>query len=690
MISDLIQLGTQPPRLIQPVADVAQYLAQRVPVLDCLDELPLLLTLPSDPYEPRKDVRGEVKCRCAACLAVKHCVAAGSKVQPVIIQVLSQFQRWNWKLGTFRALYDRWDEAKDWVVLVNRSRAGLGWVNREPGLEDVFLDFVAGRCGAFKRSDALPEAIRSIHRQWRTGLNHLGMVEMIPGYAADWNNRNRHRIPDGWTPGNLRRQLAKRSKYLKVHKALLHEGIAAARKFIPQVRSTREGLRFMEEIQFDDVKCDFRVFDTATGKPVDLWLLVAHDRATAMLLGFGLRPATVREDGSQEHLKLSDTKQLLGWVLEHYGLPPYQVTLKMENGTASMTDGTAAAIMEMLPERLKVSFASMIGGDSPSGFRERALGNSKGKASLESGNRIMHMIAAGQPGQTGPSYGVRPKDLASREKECVTIWEATEDFPTGLREKLVNEFGYPLLTLQQARQEVKNIFTIRNNRTDHALEGFEKILVKEGGELVQRMESPAERATKLAAGLTFTPVSPEIIAAFYEHTERAVRVTDAGEIEFHHEGRKLTFARPDGGAAMVPGSKCLAYFHPDDPRLLHLTNGKGAFLGTWLRRSLVRHGDEKALNEAIHYANSALKAAKERAAEINPENAQLKAMRERNQELLQAGSFIDVTDAPAPIAESATSHIASGLIAAKQTVKQKKTDAVSEYNAGRDALMNLG
>ena len=93
----------------------------------------------------------------------------------------------------------------------------------------------------------------------------------------------------------------------------------------------------MEEVQFDDVKVDFRVFDTSTGKPVDLWLLIAHDRATSMLLGFGMRPATVREDGSQVHLKLRDTKQLAGWVLERYGVPPYRMTWK--NGAWHRHDG---------------------------------------------------------------------------------------------------------------------------------------------------------------------------------------------------------------------------------------------------------------------------------------------------------------------------------------------------------------
>ncbi|MDE2105021.1 MAG: hypothetical protein KGL39_47725, partial [Patescibacteria group bacterium] len=531
MIADLaiVPHGTTP-AAIQPVKDVPAYLAARRPVALCDDEEPLLITLPLS-------VRLETRALCSACGCVLERVRRKESVQSACRGVIAVFFPWHWKLNTFRPKYDLWIKTQDWVCLVNRAKAGAAWIDRDFGLPDATLDYIAGRCGEFKRNDALPAAVRSIHRQWLTGLNHRDEAEVIPGFDAGWAARNPRRVPAGFSIANLRVQLRARAKYLKAHKALLHEGIAAARAFIPQVRSTREGLRFMEEVQFDDVKVDFRVFDVATGKPVDLWLLIAHDRATAMILGFGMRPATVREDGSQTHLKLQDMKQLSGWLLERYGLPPYPMTWKVENGTATYDSGTATAIEELLKDRLNVSFSLMVRGNSPSGYLERALGNSKGKASLESGNRLIHLIGAGLPGQVGPNYGVRPKDLAAREKECELIWRAANDFPAGLRDRLRAEFGYPLLTLQQARRELVKIFSIRNSRTDHQMEGFEQVLENLGGEIVRRMESPAERANKLRDGLRFSPVSPEIIAAFYEHTQRFARVTPAGELELSIDGR---------------------------------------------------------------------------------------------------------------------------------------------------------
>lgn len=672
------------PPVVQPVRHVRAYLLSRRPVMYCDEEIPLLITL-------SPDLRAEVRALCDACGSVLARVQNRQSVQAACRAVIRLYPLWHWKLNSFRPKYDLWIRTRDWTCLVNFARAGAEWIRRDFGLRDETLDYVAARCGEFKRSDALPAAVRSIHRQWLTGLNHRDEAEAIPGYQAEWPDRRREILPPGLSIANLRVQLKRRAKYLAAHKALLHQGIAAARAFVPQVRSTRERLRFMEEVQFDDVKCDFRVFDVATGKPVDLWLLIAHDRATAMLLGFGMRPATVREDGTQSHLKLQDMKQLSGWLLERYGLPPYPMTWKVENGTATYDAGTAAALEELLARRLNISFSLMIRGNSPSGYLERALGNSKGKASLESHNRIGHLIGAGLPGQVGPHYGVRPMDLAAREKECALIWRSAQEFPAGLRERLVQEFGYPLLTLQQARRELVKIFSIRNARTDHNLEGFEQILQNVGGEIVRRMESPAERANRLRAGLQFAPVSPEIIAAFYEHTQRAVRVTAAGEIEISVESRKLTFAPPCAEAALAPDRKALAYFHPDDPRYLHLTDGAGRVLGTWLRRALVRNGDRAALAAAMEVQASALKAAKVRAAELNQGEVQrLAAMREHNARLLDDASFVDVSSAPVMVGPACRSAVADGLMAVATDRRDQQRAADAQLRrAGRAAAEDI-
>jgi hypothetical protein len=223
-------------------------------------------------------------------------------------------------LNTFRQKYDAWHKSGDWLVLVNRSKAGALWQVKPHavGLPDAFVKYCASVIGQFKRADAQRQAIFSIHRHWKTGHNNRGQSLPIPGYEKDWGGRNPEILPLGWHETNIRRQIKQRGALPKAVAGLLTQGTAAAIAHIAQVRSTRSALRFMEHIQFDDVKTDWRVM--VDGVVCDLWLLVARDLATGVLLGFGLRPARVREDGSQEHLKLQDMKQLLGWLFEHYGL----------------------------------------------------------------------------------------------------------------------------------------------------------------------------------------------------------------------------------------------------------------------------------------------------------------------------------------------------------------------------------
>lgn len=699
----LLTALTVPCGTIQPIEDVATYLAERTPVANYEDEQRLWVRLPGL-------IRIEVKALQSAVLLVQTFVKGRASVQTACRQALAVFRDQHWKLKTFRALYDRWMDKGDWTVLVNRSKAGIAWQERECGLSELFLQFVAVRFGTYKRKDAKPEAFRSIKRQWITGRDFSGNAAPIPGYgfAKDWwakHNAPIGSFPPGWHYSNIMRQIKARNTLPKAAAMLLLQGTHAAKEFVPDVLGTRKGLRFLEQVQFDDLKTDWRIFDPATGEAMDLWLLIARDVATTMLLGFGMRPARAREDGTQEHLKLIDMEQLCGWVLERYGLPPYLMTWIIENGTATLSQGSAAALQEMLGrERIKLRYGSMIGGISPAGYFEKRLGNSKSKASLESHNRGIHLIGAALPGQTGPNYAARPADLAAREKECREIAQLSDFLPEHLRGQL----GYSLLTLDQARTALFQIFAIQNRRDDHTLEDFETILEwyddgrglwlpqnsvpADGAHGVtrptirQRKEMPIERAARLVSGLEFTRISPDIITAFYEHTQRQVRVNDAGEIEFTHESRKLVFACPSANQnSQIKNQKLLAYYHPHDPLYLHLTDGAGAILGTWLQRGRVR--DDDAVAQAIAYQAHALKQARELAHELSADQrAELDAMRTHNADLHAQHGFIEVAEAAPTSGKDLRSGVARGLAG----IKAKKTraeQAVRERDAADAELM---
>jgi hypothetical protein len=203
----------------------------------------------------------------------------------------------------------------------------------------------------------------------------------------------------------------------------------------------------------------------------------------------------------------------------------------------------------------------------------------------------------------------------------------------------------------------------------------------------KRMESPVERAAALLAGCApFTKVSPEILTAFYEHTQRKATVKPTGEIELTHEGKLLRFAPPGAEFALPPETKCLAYFNPDDPRFLTLTDGRGAILGTWLRRGLVKHNDRDAVAAAIRYSTAALNVAKSRATELAAGGrAELEMMRAHN------AGFVTVVE-PQRATKTISSTVAGALSAVagekQQTKKQQQRRDVDRRTA-REALRNL-
>ena len=351
----------------------------------------------------------------------------------------------------------------------------------------------------------------------------------------------------------------------------------------------------------------------------------------------------------------------------------------------------------------------MIGGNSPDGYRQRGLGNSKGKASLESHNRLGHTMLSFVPGQTGPLYDVRPMDLAARAKEASEIWETARHLPDHLR----SQVGYPILTINQARRHLFNVFTLQNERTEHDLQGFEDIVeffdpscsrwvpsCSRGREsaliqdpalrLRKRRESPLERCSRLISPYRdqWTQISPDIITAFYEHTVRQCRVQDNGLIEFRTDDRAVEFMPAPDAVPQVPGTKLLGYFHPDDPAFLHLTTGNGSVVGTWLRRA--RAHDEATLQTAIRYSQSALSAAKAIAGDYAAdERARLDQMRSRNAELLAANTFIEVAS-PETMgsrtsvgSRTSTSPIASALsaISAERDVADRKARAAARAAA---------
>jgi hypothetical protein len=686
---------------VQPCADVPKYLAVRTPQpnldLDSpnyVAEKGLHITLPAK-------VQREVDALIRACIFVAGLVKDKFSVQAACKSALGVFKTWNWKLATFRQKFDLWFEKQDWVVLVNRAKAPACWRDRNDGLPPEFLALCEIRFGQFKRNDGKRQALLSLQRQWRTGRNEQGMDEVIAGYEAGWSKRNREILPTGWSYTNITRQIKARGRFTPAVRALLHEGESAARAELPGVLGTKTNLRFLEVVTFDDVRLDWLVFNEATGEAEELWLLVARDRATGLILGYVKHPATIRDDGTATHLGAQQMKELAAQLLEVYPLPPYLVHWIVERGTATLAEAVKLALAELFNNRIKVHYTSMIGdsmkGDfrnanRPRGYKEKAKGNSGGKGDHEAGNRLLHTQGSFMPGQIGANYGIRPAELNSRIKECKEIWQMRNRLPEHKR----GDVRYPLTVLQgEADKHIRQFCLDQNFRTDHAIEGFGEVLewldaegkrqpshtaphpLPPGAQwLKPRKEMPVERAAELIRAVPadqWTRCSPDIIKTFLEHTEKVEYVAANGEIKIDIDGARKIFSH--AGNPLPPGTKVLCYHHANDPQFLHLTTGDGRMLGTWYQRGRTPYLDQEALAQALRYTHAARTAAMATATELAaPERADLDAMRTHN--LALADQFIVTADVPAANDAPRASGVAAGIATTAATKSTFETNPV--------------
>jgi len=652
---------------VQPVLDVPSYLEDRekskVAIAHFADEPALFQTLPDKIKTELRGLLG-VKPGKGAYSAVERRVKDGLSVTKACAEAYAAFSNVVCtRLAQFRANYDLYARTGDWVALVNRAKAGIEWQVKNVGLPEPFLKYVEQRRASFRRGDGMQQAIISIQTQWQTGLTPKGILEAIPGYDDGWTNRNPHLLPKGWHHTNIRRQLAKRGNLTAPVTNLIQISTAAAKELLPRHLTSRNGLRFLERVTFDDVRTDWLIFDTESGQPCELWILVARDHATAMVLGFVMHPCVVRPDASVSRLGLKQMKQLVAWILERYPLPPYVSHWTIERGTATISEGDGAMLAELLPGQIELHYTSMIGGTSPTGYKEKKTGNSTGKASHESHNRLLHTQSCFIEGQTGNRWDIRPADLQARCDEAVEIWEMP------LPEHLLNKKRYPLLLPHQARQYLIQFCLAQNFRTQHALEGFEQLLEWydpanpaagwrpqntfvpgiPGVLFRKRMESPVERAIRLMHPYTgqWKKCPPDVIITFLSHRARQVTLKASGEIQFTVDGTKCVFAPPFPPSTLnpQPSTSLLGYHSPDDPSFLHVTDGQGRVLGTWFRRARLGYQDQELLEQAMRYTAAALAQVNEKAATLTaPERAGLQDMRNHNQELAERADALAIGD----------------------------------------------
>lgn len=524
--------------------------------------------------------------------------------------------------------HEREFEPGDWRCLVDWAKCSASQKGddreRDVNLPKDFIEYLKGLFQSNKRKSA--PAIRLLYRQWRAG-------ESIPGYGnwQEWflDTHPYYPLPDecppdlpaGWSKGNLGRYIPEDAEL-----ALAREGVAAARNHLPDVLTTREGLRPLEVIMFDDVRTDFKILVPGYASPVELNLLVALDVATGMILRFGLRPALPREDGKKDHLKLQDMKTMVAGILTFLGVPKnYKMTLVVENATAAIREGTEMALSELSCQRIEVSRTMMINGTAIwGGYKDKTFGNPRGKAHLESTFNLLHNEAAFLPGQTGRRYDQGPAELQGRITETNALQKVSKYLTPHDRVRL----KMPFLNRDQARVFLEDIFRQIMSRDDHSMEGFKlfgewrteefqqwrpesDLLLLENShltpELIQwrnpaRRETPLERWERLveeAGGPSaFSKLHPGAVMRLYD--DHAPKEIIGSEIMFKFDNEKFVYRIANVQHSRKPLQNemhVLCYFDREDMSVIHVTDGEGGYLGSIPRTRGARRLDKAAINE---------------------------------------------------------------------------------------------
>lgn len=535
---------------------------------------------------------------------------------------------------------------------------------REHGPEALLLDY--GTKGE-KPAEFITELARRTESNHRVASVELEALraewracKVIPGYGT-WQARWEKRFPgeplpeccpewffpEGFGSRNLRRYLPGRAAT-----TLARDGFFAAHALLPQKRNDYSQLRPLEMVVFDDVKTDWLVHYPGCKVPCELWLLVAMDVATRTILDWVALAAVPDDEGKRAQLLEQHMQLLAGALLQRYGIPTaYKMTWLVENNKATYRQAAKDALALLSGGQIAVQHTRMVNRALPSGHTERHGTPYDLKGVLESFFGNFHNHAAALPGQTGAVQMLdAPAQLAEQKREHAALLRECADLPPEVEAQLRLEF----LRYSEAISALEKIFAHLNARTNHRLQGFDRVERWRFPEdphwrpldelrrypraeiaralFDHRMESPLERLEKLLAQHPApTRVPAEALLPFSSRTIAKVRHPAPYTIAFTDGGTAWTYrgeipelASGEGGPFLVkllPGDVSTAYLHDA---------ATGAWLGTLRHVAAPRVGDEAAqlaaVGEVQHYRSLVT-------APVMARHAPARAAREENQRL---------------------------------------------------------
>lgn len=534
--------------------------------------------------------------------AKQHCAAAGCSWQKL------------------HKRFIEWDKAggKDPFTLVDRRFWPQLWANNQDvALPNEFLEWVGGRMLGNQRKSrpAYRAIIRQVEDWRRTGSEKY----RIPGYdEAPPPGMRGH--PDGWSLKNL----MLKAQPPKEELAIARIGTVAAKEFLPFVPGTREGVRFLEYVFWDDVVHDRKCILRGYVEPMRLLQLGGLDYASGVYPMFGLRPDVPRDDGTRDRLKRRDFLWLIAEFHRQFGYPAdYPMHHIVERATATMSKAEAEFLFDISGGMIRVCYTSMEG-QLVLAWQEGKSGNPQGKSPIESWHNLFHNEQAALAGQVGKDRDHSPAALYGSDREAVALNKVK--MLLSPRDKARIKLPYPEL-LEAHQQSIQIVHRI-NRRRDHVCEGFQKVLLwrvkktkmewRHEAELAETdiphesldfrpvQETPIERLQKLSAGVTMNFIHPGALVRFYEdsHSPAPVKRRQAA---VRIDGKVFIFGPQRADECPPNGQQIVLHHAPIEPTMALVTLN-GRFLGVW-RRQLAHRGNPEELAQQISRKQSFLNAA---------------------------------------------------------------------------------
>ncbi len=636
--------------------------------------------------------------------------------------------RRGWSRQYLNKLFVEWEEVgRDWRYLVDGARFPEA---RRCLLAPETQEWVRAKLLANKRKFA--PAIQQIHTQWRSWWRTGEVKFAIPGFVDAHGEPQCPPPCAGYLPRALQEHHLRRVKIEPAVIEMVRYGTHAARALLPHIPGTRDGVRWLEYVSFDDMWLDVMAYVPGSGA-CRVLQFGAWDMSCSYYLEKCLlqKARTLKNNGSFEQLKQREFLYTVSLFIESYGWPlDYQMHILCERGTAFYNKAKAQWLYEMSGGQIVTGYSGMEG-EFIEAWREGKCGNSRAKAGHEGFHGILKNQMGHLKGHMGKDADHTPALDYGREKNARVLDALVVQLPPEERGRIVT--GY--LTMPEVWRETFDAIQRIHRNPDNECEGFESVIewrprglrveplplaelalwqshnprvtgenINEYVDWFDRPETRHERMLRLSAQGRFMAPPPAVMVPFYEDRFALKPIAADGSFSFEQEGRKYRFVPPCPADRLPSGEKVCGFFRPDD-EMIHLFSGPDGknrrYLLTYLsEKKLRRDADAETRGQFFRRKEQAFEITYAAATKATEEQFdQVRAEQENNALVIAENGLLPdnvqrgCTPAAAAVLEitaqrAATARQARDTATREQaaTVKRRRRTSQAEAEAARELL----